>query len=124
PHQVTADWMDWPAEYALDGISHSQETHSNSVASVDRSLDSADWRELQGFAYAHRPIEASWAALQRLLRLASPGQLPLLSRRLLQRQSVAHIVQECGLHGQKAWLQACRQEVAAYLQSRGISPLG
>nr|WP_302982175.1 GNAT family N-acetyltransferase [Plesiomonas shigelloides] len=124
PHQVTADWMDWPAEYALDEVSHSKETHARDIVSVDWSLDSADWRELQGFAYAHRSIEASWAALQRLLRLALPEQLPLLSRRLLQRQSVAHIVQECGLHGQKAWLQACRQEVVAYLQSRGISPLG
>lgn len=112
PLQADADWMAWPEEYQQCGLPWQQ----------DWPLDSADWHELQGFAYAHRSLETSWAALCRLVRAEPAASLPLLSRRITERQSVAQIVQAFGLAGQKAWLQACRLEVAACLQTRGLNP--
>lgn len=76
----------------------------------DGQLDEDDWRELAGFAWAHRPFEASLAALGRLAQRV-PKSVPLLCAALLQRQSSAEICRQYRLAGRKALLLAWRSEV-------------
>ncbi|MGA5654337.1 tRNA(Met) cytidine acetyltransferase TmcA [Rahnella contaminans] len=82
----------------------------------DLSLDEADWRELAGFAFAHRPLESSLPALNRLLLQLS---LPLVALRayLQQGKSVAGIVQMLRLNGRKDLLVRWRQETAQALKA-------
>lgn len=79
-------------------------------------LDREDWRELAGFAFAHRPMEASLGALQRLLMATKlPG--PAALRNYLQhKRTVAQCVALHGLSGKKALLRLWRQETAEALQ--------
>ncbi|WP_044030711.1 GNAT family N-acetyltransferase [Serratia sp. FS14] len=81
----------------------------------DTSLGEEDWRELAGFAFAHRPLEASLGALQRLL-LASSLPLPALRGHLQRRQSPAACVEQAGVSGQKALLRHWRHETAQALE--------
>lgn len=82
---------------------------------ADQTLNDADWQELAGFAFAHRPLSASTGALARLL---SACNLPLdtlraqLTEGLDESQSCARL----HLHGRKALLAAQRQQTAAALQ--------
>ncbi|QHP79629.1 tRNA(Met) cytidine acetyltransferase [Pectobacterium odoriferum] len=77
-------------------------------------LDEDDWRELAGFAFAHRPMEASFAALCRLL---SHTTLPLPALRLLAEKpgESEQITTTLGLTGKKALLRRWREEAAAAL---------
>lgn len=77
----------------------------------DITLNDDDWRELAGFAFAFRPLEASLPALQRLL-LRSKLPLPALRRYLQQRYAAAEIVHHQGLSGRKALIAKWRQEAA------------
>ncbi|CNL32720.1 putative acetyltransferase [Yersinia kristensenii] len=77
----------------------------------DITLNDDDWRELAGFAFAFRPLEASLPALQRLL-LRSKLPLPALRRYLQQRHAAAEIVHHQGLSGRKALIAKWRQEAA------------
>lgn len=77
----------------------------------DLTLNDDDWRELAGFAFAFRPLEASLPALQRLL-LRSKLLLPALQQYLQQRHTVAEIVHHQGLSGRKALIAKWRQEAA------------
>ncbi|MFC0225190.1 tRNA(Met) cytidine acetyltransferase TmcA [Serratia aquatilis] len=79
------------------------------------SLDQEDWRELAGFAFAHRPLEASLGALQRLLMVTELSCMALRGY-LQQKQTVAQCVAFHGLSGQKALLRLWRQETAKALQ--------
>ncbi|MGG4626531.1 tRNA(Met) cytidine acetyltransferase TmcA [Serratia odorifera] len=81
----------------------------------DPLLDEADWRELAGFAFAHRPLEASLGALQRLL-LASCLPLPALRMHLQRQLTVAQCVAQAGVSGQKALLRQWRQEAGQGLE--------
>ncbi|WP_186004209.1 tRNA(Met) cytidine acetyltransferase TmcA, partial [Yersinia kristensenii] len=74
----------------------------------DITLNDDDWRELAGFAFAFRPLEASLPALQRLL-LRSKLPLPALRRYLQQRHAAAEIVHHQGLSGRKALIAKWRQ---------------
>ncbi|WP_324287042.1 tRNA-binding protein, partial [Serratia marcescens] len=78
-------------------------------------LGEEDWRELAGFAFAHRPLEASLGALQRLL-LASSLPLSALRGHLQRRQSPAACVEQAGVSGQKALLRYWRHETAQALE--------
>lgn len=80
----------------------------------DNHLDEDDWRELAGFAWAHRPFEASLAALGRLT-LRQPENVPLLCAALLERQSSEEICRLHRLAGRKALLMAWRSEVQRVL---------
>ncbi|MEB6336328.1 tRNA(Met) cytidine acetyltransferase TmcA [Serratia rhizosphaerae] len=80
----------------------------------DPQLNEDDWRELAGFAFAHRPLEASLGALQRLL-LHSTLPLPALRAHLQQQLSVEQCVTQCRVNGQKALLRQWRQEAAQAL---------
>ncbi|MFA9209583.1 MAG: tRNA-binding protein, partial [Yersinia sp. (in: enterobacteria)] len=77
----------------------------------DISLNDDDWRELAGFAFAFRPLEASLPALQRLL-LRSQLPLPALRYYLQQGISPAQIVNNLALTGRKALVARWRQEAA------------
>ncbi|EEP94865.1 hypothetical protein yaldo0001_22970 [Yersinia aldovae ATCC 35236] len=80
-------------------------------AQPDISLNDDDWRELSGFAFAFRPLEASLPALQRLL-LRSGLPLPALRQYLQQGMTPAEIVHNVGLSGRKALVARWRQEAA------------
>lgn len=78
-------------------------------------LYESDWRELAGFAFAHRPLESSLPALNRLL---IKSQLPLVALRahLQQGANAAEIVQTLRLPGRKALVQRWRQETQQALE--------
>lgn len=78
--------------------------------SDDGHLNEDDWRELAGFAWAHRPFDASLAALGRLAQ-RMPEIVPLLCASLLQRQSSEQLCRQYRLAGRKALLLAWRSEV-------------
>lgn len=80
----------------------------------DSQLAQEDWRELAGFAFAHRPLEASLGALQRLLRI-SRLPLPALRLHLQRQQTPAQCIIQLGLSGQKTLLRHWRHEVAEAL---------
>ncbi|MDW2743726.1 tRNA(Met) cytidine acetyltransferase TmcA [Atlantibacter subterraneus] len=78
------------------------------------TLNDDDWRELAGFAFAHRPLETCLGSLNRLV-IASPQSLPALRGRLDVRQSVSSLCQALRLSGRKALLARCRQEASQAL---------
>ncbi|WP_058959101.1 tRNA(Met) cytidine acetyltransferase TmcA [Type-E symbiont of Plautia stali] len=77
-----------------------------------QTLSEDDWPLLAGFAWAQRPYEASYAALQRLVRASSQ---PLLEAILVQKQALSAVAQQAGLSGRKALVQRLRQETAEAL---------
>ncbi|CNH03193.1 tRNA(Met) cytidine acetyltransferase TmcA [Yersinia pekkanenii] len=77
----------------------------------DITLNDDDWRELTGFAFAFRPLEASLPALQRLL-LQTALPLPALRQYLQQGSAAAEVVHHQGLSGRKALVTKWRQEAA------------
>ncbi|MBV4411781.1 tRNA(Met) cytidine acetyltransferase [Enterobacteriaceae bacterium YMB-R22] len=80
------------------------------------TLNKRDWWELAGFAFTHRPPQASLASLQRLLLNVSLP-LPALRAWLEQRQCVTRICATLGLTGQKALRAAWRRETAQALRA-------
>ncbi|WP_050931176.1 tRNA(Met) cytidine acetyltransferase TmcA [Yersinia enterocolitica] len=86
----------------------------------DITLNDDDWRELAGFAFAFRPLEASLPALQRLL-LQTDLPLPALRQYLQQGVSIAEIVRSLGLAGRKALAAHWRQEAAEGFNQRVAS---
>lgn len=80
------------------------------------NLNSDDWHELAGFAFAHRPLSAATGALSRLL---SHSDLPLAALRsqLDQGLSEAQACHQLRLAGRKALLAAQRNETAEALTS-------
>lgn len=87
---------------------------------ADTQPDDADWRELNGFAFAHRPLESSLPALNRLL-LHNVLPLTALRAYLQQGQSVAEIVSALKLSGRKALLTRWRQETQQALKDAGTA---
>ncbi|CAI1066411.1 tRNA(Met) cytidine acetyltransferase TmcA [Serratia entomophila] len=81
----------------------------------DPQFAEEDWRELAGFAFAHRPLEAGLGALQRLL-LASALPLPALRMHLQRQLPPAACAAQFSLSGQKALLRHWRHEAAQALE--------
>lgn len=84
------------------------------VDGAEQSLNADDWRALAGFAFAHRAMEPSFAALSRLLAhetLSLPALRLLMAEPLTPERGVAAL----GLSGKKALLQRWRQETAQAL---------
>lgn len=79
---------------------------------LPQTLNEDDWPLLAGFAWAQRPYEASYAALQRLVRASSQ---PILEAILVQKQPLSAVAQQAGLSGRKALVQRLRQETAEAL---------
>ncbi|MBC8944516.1 tRNA(Met) cytidine acetyltransferase TmcA [Xenorhabdus indica] len=82
----------------------------------DSQLNENDWQELAGFAFAHRPLSASYFALQRLL-LANDLALPALRKHLQQKIEIEQCVSDLSLNGRKALLKCWREETASALAS-------
>lgn len=101
-HQLARDWHWLQRLIALELPFDSGETSA---------LTQADWCELAGFAFAHRAIESSYAALQRLL-LISPHPMIALRQYVQQGLSLAACAEAARLSGRKALLQRWRQEAA------------
>lgn len=78
------------------------------------TLNQRDEWELAGFAYAHRPAQASLGSLQRLVANVSLP-LPALRAWLEQRQEMVQICAQLGLSGRKALLARWREETAQAL---------
>ncbi|PSN07529.1 tRNA(Met) cytidine acetyltransferase TmcA [Siccibacter turicensis] len=77
------------------------------VTPLDQAtLNEADWRELAGFAFAHRPVEACTGSLNRLLQACT---LPLPTLRAWFDG------QQHATEGRKALLKRLRQETATAL---------
>ncbi|WP_435927381.1 tRNA(Met) cytidine acetyltransferase TmcA [Dryocola sp. BD613] len=79
------------------------------------TLNSDDWLELAGFAFAHRPLEACLGSLSRLLTACD---LPLKALRggVQRRLKAQALSQELRLSGRKALLAAMRQEAQQALE--------
>lgn len=77
-------------------------------------LDEEDWRELAGFAYAHRSLLGAQVALYRLLRHREAA-CPSLRQLLDDRQEEQRIIERFSLSGRKALVQLWRDEVAVAL---------
>lgn len=99
---------DWPWLRQLIALDLHVEQDQN------QALNETDWRELAGFAFAHRAVESSYAALQRLL-LASELPLAALRAHLQDKLSATQCVEQLKLSGRKALLQRWRQEAAQAL---------
>lgn len=80
----------------------------------ESTLNDDDWLELSGFAFAHRPLSTSAAALTRLL-LAVALPLKTLRGRLEEGKEDAQLCAELALHGRKALLARQRTETAQAL---------
>ncbi|WP_033575950.1 tRNA(Met) cytidine acetyltransferase TmcA [Dickeya chrysanthemi] len=81
----------------------------------EQMLTADDWRNLAGFALAHRPPEACQGVLSRLV-FHSPMPLAALRLWLEQGKSAAECVQQLQLAGKKALVQRWRTETAQALQ--------
>ena len=77
----------------------------------EATLNSDDWLELAGFAFAHRAFSTSVAALTRLL-LATDMSLPALRGKIEGRSEAV---------GRKALLAKLREETAQALESLDYS---
>ncbi|TKY84306.1 GNAT family N-acetyltransferase [Pectobacterium polonicum] len=110
--QLARDWY-WlqrliPLNLALP------QTENTASDAESTELNDDDWRELAGFAFAYRPMEASFAAICRLLIHTT---LPLPALRLLvdKPDEGEQIVAMLGLTGRKALLKRWREETATAL---------
>ncbi|HGG8718251.1 TPA: tRNA(Met) cytidine acetyltransferase TmcA [Enterobacter cloacae] len=81
----------------------------------EATLNSDDWLELAGFAFAHRPFATSVAALTRLL-LAVDLPLPALRGKIEARREDTALTAELSLTGRKAVLARLRAETAQALE--------
>ncbi len=79
------------------------------------TLNSDDWLELAGFAFAHRPLEACLGSLNRLL-IACDLPLKALRGRVQHRVKVERLCRDLRLSGRKALLAALRQEAKQALE--------
>lgn len=86
------------------------------VSGKASTLNESDWRELAGFAWAHRPLETSVGSLHRLL-LASSLPLLALRGRLEKRLALNVLCRQLRLSGRKALLAVQRREAAMALAS-------
>lgn len=77
--------------------------------SITTKLNSDDWLELAGFAFAHRPLEACLGSLNRLL-LTTDLPLHALRGRIQHRTAVETLCERLRLSGRKALLSTMRQE--------------
>ncbi len=82
-------------------------------AGLSQDINEEDVVLLAGFAWAQRPFEASYAVLQRLVRIQPQ---PLMQAILLQKQTLSEAGSSAGLSGRRAVVQRLRQETAEALE--------
>lgn len=85
------------------------------ISTSATALNSDDWLELAGFAFAHRPVEACLGSLNRMLNLS---ELPLkaLRGRVQQKIGVEELCQQLHLSGRKNLLSVMRKEAGQALE--------
>ncbi|MDR0806516.1 MAG: GNAT family N-acetyltransferase [Enterobacteriaceae bacterium] len=83
---------------------------------IPAPLTEEDWRELAGFAFAHRTIEASQVSLYRLLR-HQQAVCYSLRQWLEQQTAMAVLIEQQQVSGRKALVRLWREEVGAALQT-------
>jgi tRNA(Met) cytidine acetyltransferase len=95
----------------------------DSNAMLSQDLDGQDLDELAGFAYYHRPFEATYAALCRLNHYNQTHQQPLsmqiLSALIKNKNNQPLIVNLYQLAGKSALMQAIKHEVKTWLVRQG-----
>lgn len=88
----------------------------------DQQLDVNDWRELAGFAFAFRPIEAAYAALCRLLKSSEiSSQAIALTGYLFEQLSAEYLIEVLALSGKKALIKCWRTEAALLMKSLDVT---
>ncbi|WP_312690585.1 GNAT family N-acetyltransferase [Kosakonia sp.] len=98
----------------LPFLAHWREEKLPLPAVQTTTLNDEDWRELAGFAFAHRPLSSAQGALCRLLQ---HSDLALASLRgvLTEGKSEHLLCRELSIHGRKALLARQRQDTALAL---------
>lgn len=105
-----------------------QMINNDSESLLSLNLETHDFDELTGFAYYHRPFEASYAALCRLNRhiqtelQSSPTKasiLPVLSALLKSKNNQSLIIDLYKLSGKQALIQTIKHEVRTWLAKQG-----
>ncbi|MWN32649.1 MULTISPECIES: tRNA(Met) cytidine acetyltransferase TmcA [unclassified Gilliamella] len=105
-----------------------QMINNDSELLLSLNLDTNDFDELTGFAYYHRPFEATYAALCRLNRhiqtslQSQPTQandLPVLSALLNSKNNQTLIIDLYQLAGKQALMQTLKNEVRTWLAKQG-----
>lgn len=95
---------------------------------VEAPDSAADWREIRAFAFAHRGLEDSGPALERLVRERlepargelAPSHVEVLVRRLLEHQDWNAIAGAMGFRGRGEALAAAREAVGELVRLAGI----
>ncbi|MEQ4530200.1 MAG: GNAT family N-acetyltransferase [Mixta sp.] len=82
---------------------------------TEQTLEADDWRELAGFAFAHRAFDVSLPALGRLLLETDSAGLAL-HEAIIRRRPLALLVADFGLSGRKALLAQWRAETRQLME--------
>ncbi|MDE8557071.1 tRNA(Met) cytidine acetyltransferase TmcA [Pantoea vagans] len=109
--QLARDWPQLPQHIALD-LQFDKIT--------DDGLTVQDSHLAIGFAWAHRPLEASLPVLQRLAE-ASAVSVPLLAAAVAAPDALSDLARQTGLSGRKALIATLRQQAASALESLGVT---
>ncbi|MCO6555035.1 MAG: GNAT family N-acetyltransferase [Gilliamella sp.] len=102
---------------------------SKDKSQLTQDLDAYDFDELNGFAYYHRPFEATYATLCRLVRYnqthqqwqkpqSQPQQqltLPVLSALIKSKNNQSLLISSYQLAGKNALMQTIKQEIKTWL---------
>ena len=87
---------------------------------TDDGLTAQDIHLAVGFAWAHRPLEASLPVLQRLAQ-ASIAPAPLLAAAVATPDALSELARKAGVSGRKALIAKLRQQAATALESLGVA---
>ncbi|MWP62099.1 tRNA(Met) cytidine acetyltransferase TmcA [Gilliamella sp. Pas-s25] len=97
---------------------------------LSSDLDVNDLDELVGFAYFHRPFEASYAPLCRLNRYiqihqqsSQASSFPVLSALLKSKNNQALVINSCQLAGKQALMQTIKHEVKTWLAKQASNAI-
>lgn len=109
--QLARDWPRLRQHIALD-LQFDQ--------TIDDGLNAQDSHLAVGFAWAHRPLEASLPVLQRLAE-ASAVSVPLLTAAVAAPDALSDLARQTGLSGRKALIAKLRQQAASALENLGVT---
>ncbi|MWN05854.1 tRNA(Met) cytidine acetyltransferase TmcA [Gilliamella sp. Pas-s95] len=97
---------------------------------LSSDLDVNDLDELSGFAYFHRPFEASYASLCRLNQYiqihqqsSQASSFPVLSALLKSKNNQALVINSCQLAGKQALMQTIKHEVKTWLAKQACNAI-
>lgn len=93
------------------------------IINNDQRLDKNDWQLLSGFAFAHRPYEATYPSLCRLKQQLPDlfeHSLPPTIKLLVLQGDERQIINKGYLSGKQALIKQLRKEVQTILQLYGI----